>query len=223
MVKLKSGKNFFPLNPPSHPKWVGKNVKSREVSRMEETIISDHGIENLIARMKTYLGTVNESRVRKAFDFAKKAHGTQRRDSGKPYIIHPFKTAEILVEMNADEDTIIAGLLHDVVEDTTYDLEDVKRRFEGNVAYLVDGVTKLPKRYNSHEKLFAYAAKDKRVMLIKLADRLHNMRTLHFIQDRDRQKKIAQETADIYIPVATFLKLNRICDELKRLCSQYLM
>ena len=179
----------------------------------EETKQVDTLYEELINEIKSYHPSKDLSLVERAYALAKQAHGEQKRKSGEPYIIHPLAVAKILAELELDLESITAGLLHDVVEDTKYTLEDISEMFNSDVALLVDGVTKLEKfAYSSKEefqaenfrKMFLSMAKDIRVILIKVADRLHNMRTLKYMRP-EKQKEIAQETLDIYAPLRTFV------------------
>ena len=166
----------------------------------------------------------------RAYDFAKAAHENQKRASGEPYFIHPCAVAEILVELGLNAETIAAALLHDVIEDTSATAEDIRREFGEEVLTLVEGVTKLDKLvFNSQEeeeaenfrKIFIAMAKDIRVIIIKLADRLHNMRSLNYLS-KERQQKMARETLDIYTPIAGRLGISQIKCELEDLCLKYL-
>ncbi len=185
----------------------------------------------LIARIRKYHPSTDVSMIRKAYELAKSAHGDQCRKSGEPYIIHPLWVGIILAELEMDKETITAGLLHDVVEDTDYTEEDIKREFGEEVALLVDGVTKLGRLSYSSDKLelqaenlrkmFLAMAKDIRVIIIKLADRLHNMRTLQFMTPAKQQEK-SKETMDIYSPIAQRLGISKIKTELDDLSLKYL-
>ncbi len=169
--------------------------------------------------------------IRKAYELAKEAHKDQKRKSGEPYLIHPVCVAIILTQLDMDKETIVGGLLHDVIEDTPYTVEDITRMFSAEVALLVDGVTKLTQLNYSADKLdvqaenlrkmFLAMAKDIRVIIIKLADRLHNMRTLQFMKP-EKQKEKARETMDIYAPIAHRLGISKVKVELDDLSLQYL-
>ena len=184
----------------------------------------------LIARIRKYHPSTDVSMVEKAYKLAVKAHGDQRRKSGEPYIIHPLWVAIILADLEMDKETIAAGMLHDVVEDTKFTEEDIRREFGDEVALLVDGVTKLGRLSYSSDKLevqaenlrkmFLAMAKDIRVIIIKLADRLHNMRTLQFMTPA-KQKEKAKETMDIYAPIAQRLGISKIKTELDDLALKY--
>lgn len=186
--------------------------------------------EELIQKIKMYHPSSDYSMVEKAYLLARDAHGEQVRKSGEPYIIHPLSVANILAELELDMESIVAGILHDVVEDTSYCCDDITKMFNSDVALLVDGVTKLEKiKYSSKEemqaenyrKMFLSMAKDIRVILIKIADRLHNMRTLKFMTP-EKQREKAQETLDIYAPLANRLGISKIKTELEDLSLRYL-
>ncbi len=182
--------------------------------------------------MKIYEFYTGEDRdlLLRAYDFAQEAHHNQKRASGEPYFIHPCAVAEILVGLGLDAETVAAALLHDVIEDTPATEEDIRREFGENVLTLVSGVTKLDKIvFKSHEeeeaenfrKIFIAMAKDIRVIIIKLADRLHNMRSLNYLSS-DRQQRMARETLDIYAPIAGRLGISQIKCELEDHCLKYL-
>ncbi|MBI2027782.1 MAG: bifunctional (p)ppGpp synthetase/guanosine-3',5'-bis(diphosphate) 3'-pyrophosphohydrolase [Deltaproteobacteria bacterium] len=183
-------------------------------------------IENIIK----YHKEAPVSLIRKAFDFSKNAHQGQLRSSGDEYLTHPLMVAKILCDMRMDVATIVTGLLHDTVEDTHVTLKTIEDNFGKDTAHLVDGVTKLSKlqfrtteekQAENFRKMFIAMAQDIRVILVKLADRLHNMRTLHFIADQ-RQQRIAQETLDIYAPLANRLGISWLKIELEDLSFRYL-
>ena len=203
----------------------------KEISKPEDFTDPEVLYEKLINTIREYHPSTDLSMVEKAYKLARDAHKDQKRKSGEPYIIHPLCVAIILAELELDKETIVAGILHDVVEDTTATLEDLSREFNDEVALLVDGVTKLGQLSYSHDKMdlqaenlrkmFLAMAKDIRVILIKLADRLHNMRTLQYMRP-EKQKEKARETMDIYAPIAHRLGISKIKTELDDLSLKYL-
>ncbi|MBW6409944.1 RelA/SpoT family protein [Clostridium weizhouense] len=190
-------------------------------------------IENLLEKIHNNCHNVDVEIIKKAYSFAEEAHKEQKRESGEPYIIHPIDVAEILAELGMDTSTIAAGLLHDVIEDTECSYELMVNTFNEEIANLVEGVTKLTKlgemEYKTKEeqqadnvrKMLLAMAKDIRVIIIKLADRLHNMRTLKFMPTK-KQKMKAKETLNIYAPLAHRLGMSKIKWELEDLCFRYL-
>ena len=187
--------------------------------------------EDLIIKVKSYNKFFNPETLNKAYEFALKAHKTQKRDEGVPYIIHPIAVADILSDLKLDSATIATGLLHDTIEDTHATYETIKEEFGREVADLVDGVTKISEFENkagenskaeNFRKLIIATSKDIRVLLVKIADRLHNMRTIRFVKDENKQIRKAKETMEIYAPLADRMGMNRIRDELEDLSFQVL-
>ena len=180
----------------------------------------------LIDKIKSYNKFLNSESLSKAYNFALDAHQNQKRDEGVPYIIHPVAVANILTDLKLDSATITTGLLHDTIEDTKVTYETVKKEFGEEVANLVDGVTKLSaledkasdnSKAENFRKLILATSKDIRVLLVKLADRLHNMRTINFVKDKEKIIRKAKETMEIYAPLADRMGMNRIRDELEDL------
>ena len=182
--------------------------------------------EELIKKVKTYNRFLNPETLSKAYNFALKAHKNQKRDSGDPYLVHPVAVADILSDLKLDSATIATGLLHDTIEDTEITYQKVEEEFGKEVADLVDGVTKISElegkiiqnsKAENIRKLILATSKDIRVLLVKLADRLHNMRTLNSISSENKKKRISQETMEIYAPLADRMGMNHIRDELEDL------
>lgn len=196
------------------------------------------GYETFIANLKGYMTRPEDvEKIVAAYQYAAQCHDGQKRSSGEPYITHPLAVANTLSELKTDPTTIIAGLLHDVLEDTPATFKDIERQFGASVATLIEGVTKLgqykykgtesaeeeklTQQAQNYQKMLIAMAKDIRVIIVKLADRLHNIRTLHYV-DPDKQKRIAQETLDIYAPLAHRLGMNFIKGELEDTAFKYL-
>jgi GTP pyrophosphokinase/guanosine-3',5'-bis(diphosphate) 3'-pyrophosphohydrolase len=186
---------------------------------------------DLINKVKIYNKFLNPERLDKAFNFAVKAHQNQKRASGDPYSVHPIEVANILTELKLDSATITTGLLHDTIEDTFATYETIKNEFGDEIAELVDGVTKisvfentagLNSKVENFRKLILATSKDIRVLLVKIADRLHNMRTIKAIPKEEKRQRIAQETMEIYAPLADRMGMHRIRDELEDLSFEIL-
>ena len=187
--------------------------------------------EDLINKVKVYNKFLNLERLDKAYNFAVKAHQNQKRASGDPYSVHPIEVANILTELKLDSATITTGLLHDTIEDTFATYETIKSEFGDEVAELVDGVTKISvfentaganSKVENFRKLILATSKDIRVLLVKIADRLHNMRTIKAISKIEKRQRIAQETMEIYAPLADRMGMHRIRDELEDLSFEIL-
>jgi GTP pyrophosphokinase len=185
----------------------------------------------LVERVKRYAPDANEDLLNRAYVYAMKAHGNQKRASGDPYFTHPLEVAAILTDLHVDEETIAAAILHDTIEDTPTTHADIESRFGRNIADLVDGLTKIKKldlvskkaaQAENLRKLLLAVAADARVLLVKLADRLHNMRTLHFVPP-DKRARIAEETLDIYAPLAGRIGMQDMREELEDICFRVLM
>ena len=186
---------------------------------------------DLINKVKVYNKFLNPERLDKAFNFAVKAHQNQKRASGDPYSVHPIEVANILTELKLDSATITTGLLHDTIEDTFATYETIKSEFGHEVAELVNGVTKISvfentagsnSKVENFRKLILATSKDIRVLLVKIADRLHNMRTIKAIPKEEKRQRIAQETMEIYAPLADRMGMHRIRDELEDLSFEIL-
>ena len=186
---------------------------------------------DLINKVKVYNKFLNPERLDKAFNFAVKAHQNQKRASGDPYSVHPIEVANILTELKLDSATITTGLLHDTIEDTFATYETIKNEFGDEVADLVNGVTKISvfentagsnSKVENFRKLILATSKDIRVLLVKIADRLHNMRTIKAIPKIEKRQRIAQETMEIYAPLADRMGMHRIRDELEDLSFEIL-
>lgn len=207
------------------------------MSQIEQEILNEDRLSNkplktvddLIEKVRSYYPSFNDEFLKKAYQFSEKAHEGQIRRSGEPYISHPLNVAGILAELKLDLDTIATGLLHDTVEDTLVTLDDIKKEFGPTVASLVDGVTKIgqmnfrnsfDKQGENIRKMIVAMGKDVRVVLVKLADRLHNMRTLNHMP-YEKQSRIAQETLEIYCPLAGRIGISSVKIELEDLCFRY--
>lgn len=187
-------------------------------------------IDQIIGKVKTYIPNIREEKILEAYEFAKNCHKGQKRISGEDYLAHPMAVLNIMMDFYPDESMIIATLLHDVTEDSVVTIDEIKAIYGSTVARLVDGMEKLSKvqahgkdrQVGSLRKMFLAMAKDIRVVLIKLADRLHNMQTLHFVESKEKQKRIAEETLSIYAPIAARLGIYSIKGPLEDLAFFYL-
>lgn len=190
----------------------------------------DLNLDELTRRLTAYMPNADVTMLRKAYQYAERSHAGQKRSSGEDYFIHPVNVSATLIKLNLDIDSIMAGLLHDVIEDCAITAESLAREFTPDVAEIVVGLTKISKiKFKTKEesqaenfrKMVVAMAKDLRVIIVKLADRMHNMRTLQYVSD-ERQKKIAQETLDIYVPLASRLGINSVKADLEDLCLRFL-
>jgi guanosine-3',5'-bis(diphosphate) 3'-pyrophosphohydrolase len=208
------------MSPDETPReWVaGQNTPTKPPRLMRQY--------ELVERVRAYDPDVNEDLLNRAYVFSMQAHGKQQRASGDPYFSHPLEVAGLLTDMKMDSTTIATALLHDTVEDTLASLEDIEKQFGPSVARLVDGVTKLSriefqndqtKQAENFRKLILAMSEDIRVLLIKLADRLHNMRTLYHLKNADKRRRIARETLEIYAPLAERIGIEKMQDELEDL------
>jgi GTP pyrophosphokinase/guanosine-3',5'-bis(diphosphate) 3'-pyrophosphohydrolase len=197
----------------------GSNSGCRSRSRRAKTPQKYLRQYELIDRVKSYDPTADEALLNRAYVYAMRMHGAQKRASGDPYFAHPIEVAGILTEYRLDSAAIVTALLHDVIEDTSADRAEIAGLFGEEVAELVEGVTKLSRLELQSEharqaenlrKFILAISKDVRVLLVKLADRLHNMRTLGFIENQEKRERIARETIDIYAPLARSIGVNRI-------------
>src|SRR3984893_17059838 len=184
----------------------------------------------LVDRVRRYNPQADEVALNRAYVYAMKAHGAQIRASGDPYLSHPLEVAAILTDMKLDDATIVAAVLHDTIEDTDSTREEIDKLFGSDIGHLVDGLTKLKKldlvskraeQAENFRKLLLAVAEDVRVLLVKLADRLHNMRTLHFVAP-EKRARIAEETLDIYAPLAGRMGMQTLRDELEDLAFRHL-
>src|ERR671912_1704838 len=185
----------------------------------------------LLEKVRAYDPDADEAMINRAYVFSMKAHGSQKRASGDSYYSHPIEVAAILTDLRLDDETIVTAILHDTIEDTLATPDEIKKHFGKNVARLVDGVTKLSKIEAQSEsqraaenlrKFLLAMSSDIRVLLVKLADRLHNMRTLHFIKNEEKRRRIARETMDIYAPLAERIGMYEFMTEMQTLAFREL-
>ena len=199
----------------------------------QQSVISENppsiSIDDLIIKLKSHNQKINLKKIIKAYQYSKKAHEGQKRRSGEPYITHPLSVAEILIDLGMDQESLITALLHDVVEDTSVVLENIEKEFGPVIAFLLDGVTKISrmnfrntyhKQSENIRKMIVAMGKDVRVILVKLADRLHNLRTLQYMPE-DKQISIAEETLEVYTPLAGRLGMNEIKVEMEDLAFKF--
>ena len=201
----------------------------RETKQSLTPLSKGTAVDGLIGKIQSLGLEIDTDKIRLAFEYSKKAHEGQQRYSGEPYISHPLSVADILVNLQMDQDSVITALLHDVVEDTSVTIEDIKREFGPQIAFLVDGVTKISKMnfQNLHHKqsenirkMIVAMGKDIRVILVKLADRLHNLRTLNCLPE-EKRVRIAEETLEVYAPLASRLGMNALKTEMEDLSFRY--
>jgi (p)ppGpp synthase/HD superfamily hydrolase len=211
-------------------------LKGRTTSHLQQDVGWSHLAAvlrqyELVERVRSYDPDADEALINRAYVFSMKAHGSQTRASGDPYFSHPIEVAGILTDLKLDDETIVTGILHDTIEDTVATPDEVERLFGANVARLVDGVTKLSKIEAQSEneraaenlrKFLLALSDDIRVLLVKLADRLHNMRTLHHIKSEEKRRRIARETMDIYAPLAERIGMYEIMNEMQTLAFRQL-
>jgi len=204
-------------------------LEDTTVKKINHDELISEAFAGLIAEIKKYRPTTSLHMVEEAYNLAVQAHSGQFREDGDPFVMHPITVATILAEIRTDLESITASLLHDVVEDTSHTMEDITQKFGEEVALLVDGVTKIKKvayvsktdeQAENYRKMFFHMSQDVRVLLIKIADRLHNMRTLD-VRPVEKQKKVARETLDIYAPLAHRLGIARLRYELEDLGFKY--
>ena len=199
------------------------NLKKNNLNQQSS---SNPALNNLLKKSKLYLKTNQIIMIREAYAFSNESHQGQLRKSGEPYINHPLSVASILAEMKMDAVSIVAAILHDVVEDTTAGKEDIEKRFGLEIANIVDGVSKIDKNIKflsrdeaqaeNFSKMMLAMSDDLRVILVKLADRLHNMRTLDCLS-KEKKLRIAKETLEIYVPIALRLGMNKLRLELEEI------
>ena len=200
------------------------------MERLDFSHERDLALETLLTRVESYYPDADFVLIRKAFQLAQKAHQGQKRSSGEDYIIHPLNVAAILAKLRMDTDTIIAAILHDTIEDCDVSPKEIETKINPMVAQLVVGLTKISKiqfktreehQVENFRKMVVAMAQDIRVIIIKLADRMHNMRTLQYVNE-EKQKRIADETLEIYVPLASRLGIHSVKSELEDLCLRFL-